>query len=41
MILVPARAGRSHCEEEFTSIDEIEYRANPLLLAELDLAGQA
>jgi N-carbamoyl-L-amino-acid hydrolase len=41
MIFVPSRDGRSHCEEEFTSIDDIEYGANTLLLATLDLAGEA
>jgi N-carbamoyl-L-amino-acid hydrolase len=38
MIFVPSRAGRSHCEEEFTPMDDIEYGANTLLLAALDLA---
>jgi N-carbamoyl-L-amino-acid hydrolase len=38
MIFVPSRAGRSHCEEEFTAMDDIEYGANTLLLAALDLA---
>ena len=32
--------GRSHCEEEFTRIDDIEYGARTLLLAALDLAGR-
>jgi N-carbamoyl-L-amino-acid hydrolase len=41
MIFVPSRDGRSHCEEEFTSMDEIEDGANTLLRAALDLAGQA
>jgi N-carbamoyl-L-amino-acid hydrolase len=38
MIFVPSRAGRSHCEEEFTAMDDIEYGANTLLLAATDLA---
>jgi N-carbamoyl-L-amino-acid hydrolase len=41
MIFVPSRGGRSHCEEEFTPLDDIEYGANTLLLAALDLAGRA
>jgi N-carbamoyl-L-amino-acid hydrolase len=41
MIFVPSRNGRSHCEEEFTAIAEIEDGANTLLLAALDLAGRA
>ncbi|OLC37503.1 MAG: hypothetical protein AUH81_06095 [Candidatus Rokubacteria bacterium 13_1_40CM_4_69_5] len=41
MIFVPSRDGRSHCEEEFTPIDDIESGANTLLLAALELAGQA
>ena len=39
MVFVPSRDGRSHCEEEFTAIDDIEYGANTLLGAALDLAG--
>ncbi|HEV8457549.1 MAG TPA: Zn-dependent hydrolase [Methylomirabilota bacterium] len=39
MIFVPSRAGRSHCEEEFTPMDPIEHGANALFLAALDLAG--
>jgi N-carbamoyl-L-amino-acid hydrolase len=39
MIFVPSRAGRSHCEEEFTPMDDIEVGANTLLHAALDLAG--
>jgi len=39
MIFVPSRAGRSHCEEEFTPIDDIEHGANTLLLAAAELAG--
>ena len=38
MIFVPSRAGRSHCEEEFTPLDDIEHGANALLLACLQLA---
>jgi N-carbamoyl-L-amino-acid hydrolase len=41
MIFVPSRNGRSHCEEEFTPWEEIEHGANALLLASLELAGQA
>jgi len=39
MIFVPSRGGRSHCEEEFTSMDDIEKGANTLLLAASKLAG--
>src|SRR5437773_2032657 len=39
MIFVPSRGGRSHCEEEFTAMDDIEQGANTLFLAALDLAG--
>ncbi len=39
MIFVPSRNGRSHCEEEFTPMDDIEHGANTLLLAALELAG--
>ncbi|MBI4637393.1 MAG: hydantoinase/carbamoylase family amidase, partial [Candidatus Rokubacteria bacterium] len=39
MIFVPSRGGRSHCEEEFTPIDDIEDGANTLFRAALDLAG--
>ena len=39
MVFVPSRGGRSHCEEEFTAMDDIEYGANTLLGAALDLAG--
>ncbi len=38
MIFVPSRNGRSHCEEEFTPMDDIEHGANTLLHAMLDLA---
>ena len=38
MIFVPSRGGRSHCEEEFTPIDDIEDGANTLFLAALELA---
>jgi N-carbamoyl-L-amino-acid hydrolase len=41
MVFVPSRGGRSHCEEEFTSMDDIEPGANTLLGAALDLAGLA
>lgn len=41
MIFVPSRGGRSHCEEEFTPMDDIEHGANTLLLAALDLAQAA
>jgi beta-ureidopropionase / N-carbamoyl-L-amino-acid hydrolase len=40
MVFVPSRDGRSHCEEEYTPIDDIEYGARTLLLAALDLAGR-
>jgi N-carbamoyl-L-amino-acid hydrolase len=39
MIFVPSRAGRSHCEEEFTPMDDIEYGANALFLAAVELAN--
>src|SRR6266536_6091426 len=41
MIFVPSRDGRSHCEEEFTPMDDIEKGANTLLLAAAKLAGTA
>jgi N-carbamoyl-L-amino-acid hydrolase len=41
MIFVPSRNGRSHCEEEFTPMDDIEKGANTLLLAASRLAGAA
>src|SRR5213083_3329832 len=41
MIFVPSRGGRSHCEEEFTPMDDIEHGAATLFLAVLDLAEQA
>jgi beta-ureidopropionase / N-carbamoyl-L-amino-acid hydrolase len=41
MVFVPSRHGRSHCEEEFTAIEDIEYGAQTLRLAALDLAGRA
>src|SRR5436309_2537933 len=41
MIFVPSRGGRSHCEEEFTPMDDIENGANTLLLTALELAEQA
>jgi N-carbamoyl-L-amino-acid hydrolase len=40
MIFVPSHDGRSHCEEEFTPIDDIEHGANTLLGAVLELAGR-
>ncbi|MEK7444577.1 MAG: Zn-dependent hydrolase, partial [candidate division NC10 bacterium] len=39
MIFVPSRAGRSHCEEEITPMDDVEHGANTLLLAAAELAG--
>jgi len=39
MIFVPSRAGRSHCEEEFTPMDDVEHGANTLLLTAVKLAG--
>lgn len=39
MVFVPSRGGRSHCEEEFTPMDDIELGAQTLLLATLELAG--
>jgi N-carbamoyl-L-amino-acid hydrolase len=41
MIFVPSHDGRSHCEEEFTPMDDIEHGANTLLGAALELADQA
>lgn len=41
MIFVPSRGGLSHCEEEFTPMDDIEPGANTLLLAAAELAGKA
>ncbi len=41
MIFVPSRGGRSHCEEEFTPMDDVEQGANTLFLAALDRAGRA
>jgi N-carbamoyl-L-amino-acid hydrolase len=38
MVFVPSRGGRSHCEEEFTPMDDIEHGANTLLGAALELA---
>jgi N-carbamoyl-L-amino-acid hydrolase len=40
MIFVPSRDGRSHCEEEFTPMDDIEKGASALFLAALELAGR-
>jgi beta-ureidopropionase / N-carbamoyl-L-amino-acid hydrolase len=39
MVFVPSRGGRSHCEEEFTPLDDIEHGANTLFLASASLAG--
>ena len=39
MVFVPSRGGRSHCEEEFTPLDDIEHGANTLFLAAASLAG--
>jgi beta-ureidopropionase / N-carbamoyl-L-amino-acid hydrolase len=41
MVFVPSRGGRSHCEEEFTSLEDIEHGANTLYLAAVALAGRA
>jgi beta-ureidopropionase / N-carbamoyl-L-amino-acid hydrolase len=41
MVFVPSRDGRSHCEEEFTPMDDIEHGANTLLGAALQLAETA
>jgi N-carbamoyl-L-amino-acid hydrolase len=41
MIFVPSRGGRSHCEEEFTAMEDIEDGATTLLLTAADLAGRA
>jgi N-carbamoyl-L-amino-acid hydrolase len=41
MIFVPSRDGRSHCEEEFTPMDDIERGATTLFLAVVDLARSA
>ena len=41
MIFVPSRGGRSHCEEEFTAIEDIEHGATTLLLTAAELAGAA
>jgi N-carbamoyl-L-amino-acid hydrolase len=41
MIFVPSHDGRSHCEEEFTPMADIEHGANTLFLAALELAGRA
>ena len=41
MIFVPSRGGRSHCEEEFTPMDDVEKGANTLLLTASKLAGAA
>jgi beta-ureidopropionase / N-carbamoyl-L-amino-acid hydrolase len=41
MIFVPSHDGRSHCEEEFTPMDDIEHGAATLFLAVVDLAERA
>jgi beta-ureidopropionase / N-carbamoyl-L-amino-acid hydrolase len=41
MIFVPSHDGRSHCEEEFTPMDDIEHGANTLFTAAVELAGRA
>jgi N-carbamoyl-L-amino-acid hydrolase len=41
MVFVPSHGGRSHCEEEFTPMDDIEHGANTLLGAAIELAGRA
>ena len=41
MVFVPSRGGRSHCEEEFTELDDIEHGANTLFLAAVSLASLA
>src|SRR6266571_3423883 len=41
MIFVPSRDGRSHCEEEFTPMEDIEHGANTPLGAVVELAGHA
>ena len=38
MIFVPSHGGRSHCEEEFTPIEDIEHGASTLLQTALTLA---
>jgi N-carbamoyl-L-amino-acid hydrolase len=40
MVFVPSRGGRSHCEEEFTAMADIEHGANTLFLAVTALAGR-
>jgi len=41
MIFVPSRDGRSHCEEEFTPMDDIEHGTATLFLTVVDLAERA
>ncbi len=41
MVFVPSIGGKSHCEEEATSFDDIEHGANVLLQAARALAGVA
>ena len=38
MIFVPSQAGRSHCTEEFTKVDDIALGAEILLDTVLELA---
>jgi hydantoinase/carbamoylase family amidase len=38
MIFVPSRGGRSHCEEEFTKVEDIALGAEILLATVLELA---
>jgi acetylornithine deacetylase/succinyl-diaminopimelate desuccinylase-like protein len=38
MIFVPSRAGRSHCAEEFTKVEDIALGAEVLLETVLELA---
>jgi N-carbamoyl-L-amino-acid hydrolase len=40
MIFVPSHDGRSHCEEEFTAMNDIEHGAQTLLLTAVELAVQ-
>jgi N-carbamoyl-L-amino-acid hydrolase len=40
MVFVPSIAGKSHCEDEATALDDIEHGANVLLATALGLAGQ-
>jgi N-carbamoyl-L-amino-acid hydrolase len=40
MVFVPSIAGKSHCEDEATALDDVEHGANVLLATALGLAGQ-